>query len=687
MGRFILSAYRLKRYVAGGGQSLLEGLSGRIPDLRDLAREIFSLVDRQGLVREDHIPELKAIRARIRQLEKEVEHLAQGYLTGNEYRGFWQSELPAQKNGRLVLPLKANFRGRIQGIVHDVSATGATVFLEPLDIVDKNNEITEQQSRYQRELHRLLRELSVKVVLRSASLPAVLDGVAELDCLFARARYAVEQRCRPAGELDRGLNLLEARHPLLGGRAVPISLCLDARTRVLVITGPNTGGKTVTLKTVGLLAAMNQFGLEIPAQEGSALAVFDQILADIGDEQSIEQSLSTFSAHIRNAARIVAASSPRSLVLFDELGAGTDPEEGVAIAMSLLDHFIEKGCMCLATTHHGILKNYGYTRPGVQNASMDFDERTLLPTFRIRMGIPGESHALEIARRSGIPEALVQRAEAYLRDERGQIAELVSRLSEKQRELLEAEQAQRNRERELLEKSRRADLLDLRLRQKELELREQGLGELRRFIQESRREYERIVHRLRQEGEGEARKEALEFFRKLEELVRGGEQDLERRQEELAGVEGRELRVGMQVLIRSSGKRGTIIRRLKNDRWVVATENVRASFNARQLQEAPPEPSGPPGRLSVSQELAADAPVYQLDVRGLRLEEALARLEQQIDRALAVGLAEFSVIHGLGEGILQRGIHRFLKDSRNVKDYYFSAPQEGGFGRTIVKLE
>lgn len=687
LGRFILSALRLKRHVASCGEAGLAAIAERIPDLRGLAREIFALVDRQGAVRENHVPELKAIRERIHGLQKDAHRLAQAYLSNSEYRTFWQSELPSQKNGRLVLPLKANFRGRIQGIVHDVSSTGATLFLEPTDIVEKNNEITEQESRYQRELHRLLRELSAKIAARASDLAALTATVAELDALCARARYAILHRCAQAEALGQGLQLIEARHPLLGATVVPISLALDAQTRVLVITGPNTGGKTVTLKTVGLLAVMNQFGLEISAQEGSRLAVFDEVLADIGDEQSIEQSLSTFSAHIQNAARILKGSGPRSLVLFDELGAGTDPEEGVAIAMAILDHFIAQGCLCLATTHHGILKNYGYTRRGVENASMDFDDRTLLPTFRIRMGIPGESHALEIARRNGIPAALIERSEAYLRDERGETADLVNRLSEKQRELYEAEQLQRDRELELREKTRRTDLLELRLRQKELELREQGLGELNRFLQESRREYERIVQRLRQEGEGEARREALDFFRRMEALARSREEDLASRQAELDRGEEGELAVGMEVVIRSSGKRGRILRQGKNNHWVVATENVRATFSSSQLRAAPKASSADSEGPEVSGQPLQEGPVFQLDVRGLRLEEALRRLEQQLDRALAGGLTEFSVVHGLGQGILQRAVHRFLKENRSVKDYYFSAPQEGGFGRTIVKLE
>jgi DNA mismatch repair protein MutS2 len=451
---------------------------------------------------------------------------------------------------------------------------------------------------------------------------------------------------------------------------------------VLVVTGPNTGGKTVTLKTVGLLALMNQFGLEIPAAEGSALAVFDAVLADIGDEQSIEQNLSTFSAHVINAARILRGSGPRSLVLFDELGAGTDPEEGVAIAMALLDHFIQKGCLCLATTHHGILKNYGYTRAGVGNASMEFDLASLQPTYRILMGVPGESHALEIARRNGIPQELIHRAAGYLQQERGEAADLINRLSRKQRELAEAEREQDQKERELAERTRQTDLLNLRLRQRERELAEKGLSELEAFLRESRREYEKLVQRLRLQGEPEGRRETLDFLRGLEARVRSQEEQLEAEEPQAAS----ELREGMEVVIRSTGRGGRILRRGKGRRWVVATGSLRAELEPSELSPAPQQGRAAPAAPSVSEELAEREISHQLDLRGLRLPEALRRLEQQLDHAVVRGLSEFSVVHGLGEGILQRGIHRYLRGSLLVKDYYFATPEEGGFGKTVVRL-
>jgi DNA mismatch repair protein MutS2 len=681
LGRFLVSALRLKRHVAG--EPGIAAIAGGIADLRELSRRIFSQIDRGGAVREDRLPSLRAIRERIRALQKEAERLAQGYLNHPDYRAFWQSDLPGQKNGRLVLPLRANFKGRIPGIVHDVSSTGSTLFLEPLDIVERNNAVIERENEYRRELTRLLRALSGEVIRRGAEVASTAAAVAELDSYYARAAYAAGHRCARALPLPGGLRLVEARHPLLGRKAVPISLALEGGTRVLVVTGPNTGGKTVTLKTVGLLALMNQFGLEIPVAEGSALAVFDAVLADIGDEQSIEQNLSTFSAHVRNSARILRDSGQRSLVLFDELGAGTDPEEGVAIAMALLDHFIQKGCLCLATTHHGILKNYGYTRAGVGNASMEFDLASLQPTYRILMGVPGESHALEIARRGGIPEELIRRAAGYLQQERGEAADLINRLSRKQRELAEAEREQDQKEKELAERRRQTDLLNLRLRQRERELAEKGLGELEAFLRESRREYEKLVQRLREQGEPEGRRQTLDFLRGLEAKVRSQEEQLEAGEPEPPAME---LREGMEVVIRSTGKAGRILRRGKGRRWVVATGSLRAELEPSELSPAPPQVQAAPAGPSVSEELAERELSHQLDLRGLRLEEALRRLEQQLDHAVVRGLSEFSVVHGLGEGILQRGVHRYLRGSPLVKDYFFATPEEGGFGKTVVRL-
>jgi DNA mismatch repair protein MutS2 len=571
-----------------------------------------------------------------------------------------------------------------------VSASGSTLYLEPTDIVEKNNAILEEENRYRREVHRILRELSAKVVAQSGDIQSLVEGVGRLDSLYARARYAVHHKCAPAQISEQKLGLYDARHPLLGKNCVPISVVMGGEYRVLIVTGPNTGGKTVTLKTIGLLAVMNQFGMEIPAREDSSLPIFDNILADIGDEQSIEQSLSTFSAHIVNISRIIRDSSSDSLVLFDELGAGTDPEEGVAIAMGLLDHFIEKGCLCMATTHHGILKNYGYSRRGVENAAMEFDVKNLSPTFRITLGVPGESHALEIARRTGISGQILKSAEQYLNEERGDVAELINRLSEKQRKLLVTEKQQQSREDELREKTRQTDLKELRLRQKELELREQGTLELKRFLKDSRKQFEKLVEEMGSGGSREERKQAGEFLSELAERIEQQEQALETERAELYQRPDLSLERGMEVIIRGTGKHGIVVRKAKADRWIVATDTLRGSFPARDLQpvqsasEVAASTREP--MLSISEELHSAPASFQLDLRGMRLEEALKQVEQQIDRAVLSGMSEFSIVHGMGEGVLQRGIHEYLRSSSQVKDYFFSTPEQGGFGRTVVRL-
>lgn len=719
LGRVLVSCARLKRHLGASGEALLEAQANRLPDLREVGRAVFAVIDRDGQVREDHIPVLKELRGRIRRAQRDTERIAREYLSNPDYRSFWHGELPGQRNGRTVLPLRSNFKGRIAGIVHDVSSSGSTLYLEPQEMVERNNEIAELEGRYRQELHRILRELSAQVLGRSPEIQQTLETLAELDALYARADYAIRSRCYPAEIAEQKIRLIDARHPLIQ-RCVPVSLELGEGYRVLIVTGPNTGGKTVTLKTVGLLALMNQFGLEIPAAEGSLLPIFDDVLADIGDEQSIEQSLSTFSAHIVNIARMIRGSTPRSLVLFDELGAGTDPEEGVAIAMSLLDHFIGKGCLCLATTHHGILKNYGYSREGVENASMGFDRHSLTPTFRIHIGIPGESHALEIAHRSGIDEGVLQRAREYLREERGDTAELIRSLSNRQRELLEAEHEHQERESAFQEKLRETDLRDLRLRQRELELKEQGLGEIRRLLRKSRSEFEHLVERLKKDptaaqgasggsepgGSGptgtspestgreapaasrgqETRRETRDFFRALEAELERQERDLDRRRSDLVGDGRSELAPGTEVLVRGTGRRGRIVRRAKGDHWLVETDTLRGTFHSAELQPAPQLPERWEPEVSVREEVSGVRAAFEIDVRGMRLEEALRELERQLDRALLGNLTEFGVIHGMGEGVLQQGVHRFLRNSPHVKEYFFAAPDAGGFGKTIVRL-
>lgn len=724
LGLFAEAAAALRAWMsAPASPAPLPGIAAAFPDCSSVAREVFRVLDRDGSLRD--LPEFRDIKRRIQGLRRELEAAAARYATDDETRRMLQSDVVTQRDGRLVIAVKANYRGRVKGIVHEVSSTGQTIFVEPEDVVEKNNDILVEERRLASEVARVLREMTARVGEKKAELEDLREKVLEVDRLRARARYSLDIRgafaeSPPGGaEGDGRVELKKARHPLLGSKAVPIDLRMEAGTRMVIVTGPNTGGKTVALKTVGLFALMNQFGLALPAEEGTCLPVFDGIFADIGDEQSISQSLSTFSAHMTNMASIAAAAGPASLVLLDELGSGTDPEEGSAIAMSILDHFIGARARVLVTTHHGILKNYGYTKEGVVNASVDFDARTLSPTYRIVMGIPGESRALDIASRNGLDAAIVARARGYLDEERADVSELIKGLKAKHRELDDEKAARAEEERRVREERRAVDLKELRLRQKELELREREAGGLNRMLGDSRKTLENLVRELR---EGELTREKTlkvkEFLAELETASKREDDRLEADAERLsadlrayreagseddgkkipragkrrkAGAENEvpaAVAVGVEVLAGPSRRRGVVVREAKRGQWVVDMGSLKMTLPERDLVPVAPAEKG--AKVEIMQaDLSSDSSraVMELNLRGMRLEEALEALGRQVDAAALSGLFEFSVVHGKGDGILQKGVHDYLKRQSCVADYYFSRPEEGGFGKTVVVLK
>ncbi|MDR3145870.1 MAG: Smr/MutS family protein [Treponema sp.] len=710
----------------GAGPPALRKLASELPDCSAVYREVFRVLDREGNLRD--LPEFREIKRRIRTLNGDLEAIVARYAGNENTRRMLQSGLPSQRDGRMVLALKANFRGRIKGIVHEVSATGQTIFVEPEDVVEKNNDIIIEQRRLDAEIRRVFREMTGRIAGYRPVLEEFHGKLIHIETIRARARYSRDSGGHFAGGAGRGaqasLVLKQARHPLLGPKATPIDFAMEGDTRRVIITGPNTGGKTVTLKTVGLFALMNQYGLALPAAEGTVLPVFDGIYADIGDEQSLDQSLSTFSGHMTNIAAIAGAAGEDSLVLLDELGSGTDPQEGSAIAMAILDYFAERGSRLIATTHHGILKNYGYTRPGVENASVEFDGRTLSPTYRIVMGIPGESRAVDIAAGNGLPPAVVEGARAYLEGERSDVSALISGLKQKHQELDAVRLYALTETERLREERRRADLKELSLRQRELQLREGAVGNLRRLLSESRKTLENLVRELK---EGELTREKTrgvkDFLSDLESAVIAGVRDLEGEDEALeaerlrleaeevgtaigyadgiadgcvgGGKKGHpdqpapELVIapGTEVLAGPSRRRGTVLRAGRRGAWIVAVGSLRMTLEERELipvRSSPKEEKPLISRADLADDTQAK---FELNLRGMRLEEALDSLGRQIDAALLSGLREFSVIHGKGDGILQQGVHEFLKKAPQVADYYFSRPELGGFGRTEVILK
>lgn len=535
---------------------------------------------------------------------------------------------------------------------------------------------------YRAEVRRILRALTSEVSTRTPELGTMVQTTSLMDTYLARARYAVQHNCRQADTTPFVIALRNARHPLLGPGVVPVSVSTARDTRVLIITGPNTGGKTVSLKTVGLLAIMHQFGMEIPAGEGSTLPLFDDVFADIGDEQSIAQSLSTFSAHVKNLSSIVKRASARSLVLLDELGAGTDPQEGIAIAMALLDYFLAAGCIVMATTHHGILKNYGATRPGAQNASMGFDRETFAPTYRILMGVPGDSHAMEIARRSGMPEGVLGAARSYLDDERTDISRLISSLAERHQKLAEAEEEHRSLEQALDEKLRVTEEKAALIREKELELRRHGLRELRDFLSAARKEWEA----LRASGVSGGAKDFDELARGIQSRMEKEEARIEEDREALTPAGSFAVREGIEVMVARTGRRGRVLRKDKGKRWIIETETLRMSVLEGELRPAQPLPTAAAVTVSFSHAGPVDSPVLELHVRGMRVEEAMRLVEKQVDSAILHGLHEFAIVHGKGEGKLRTAVHAYLRGLSAVRDFRFSAPEEGGYGKTIVTL-
>ncbi|MDR0623209.1 MAG: endonuclease MutS2, partial [Treponema sp.] len=626
------------------------------PDCSLVSREVFRVLDKDGKLRD--LPEFRAIKKRIQALTAELDAAVSRYTGNEECRRMLQSLLPTQRDGRMVLAVKANFRGRLRGIVHEVSATGQTIFVEPEEVVERNNDILIENRRLEAEVRRVLREMTGRIAEHREALGEFHREIIALECIRAKARYCRDTKgafAQNNGEPEKGGNnsgpliLKQARHPLLGAAAVPIDVEMDGRTRTVIITGPNTGGKTVALKTVGLFALMNQTGLALPGAEGTALPVFDGVYADIGDEQSISQSLSTFSAHMTNIAGIAGAATEKSLVLLDELGSGTDPEEGSAIAMAILDYLIEKKARLITTTHHGILKNYGYTREGVENASVEFDGRTLSPTYRILMGIPGESRAVDIAARNGLPPALIAKARSYLDEERADVSALIRGLKEKHRELEAAAEKGRAEEIKLREERRRSDLRELRLRQKEIEIKSGAAGNLRLLLTESRKKLENLVRELR-EGELNREKTAgvKEFLNDLARTVEAENQALEeetrllageRRRMEEAYAEGLDagkpagpgpspqnappLAPGMDVLAGEQRRPGRIIRldrKASGDGgggkiWLVETGSLKMSFPEEALVPLAPSKEKPKPRISADYE-AAPAAQFEISLRG-----------------------------------------------------------------------
>ncbi len=651
----------------------LAALAHRLSDQTALLARIWRVIDERGEIRPDATPKLRSLLEERRRLTEEIQETLRRFV--HQHREQVQDAVITQRGGRFVVPLKTGARG-LGVVIHEASGSGQTLFAEPAEAVPLNNRLREIEDELDRERHRILAELTGLLLGQSEAIEEDLAILAYLDGLFARARFSQRWNAViPQFTAEPLLELWDARHPLLGARAVPISLSFGQEKPVVVITGPNTGGKTVTLKTIGLFCALAQAGIPIPAGSRTVLPFLRRIRADIGEEQSIEQSLSTFSSHMRNIIDILGEADEGTLVLLDELGAGTDPQEGAALALAILERLLEIGCLAAVATHLTPVKLFAIAHPRILSCSMEFDLETLAPTFRVLPGVPGRSCALIVAERLGLPKELVERAKAKLSAGEIQAEEIIAELAR--------ERAAARRVRENLEIEREA-LRKLRaeyekrvqaLREKKAEFLTRELKKLEEEIAQARKELGELIAQARQAQTAEARREIL---RQVEELA----QSLPVEVPVPVSRPARPWAVGDTVRVGPAGPLG-IVRALSEEEAVVEVRGKRVTVPLSSLVPAEGPAEGPPPKP-----LAPIPPTVSLElsVRGLTVEEALRQVDLWLDRLLRAGFSQGRIIHGRGTGALRRGIHEHLKTLPFVKEFHLAPPEEGGDGVTIVVL-
>lgn len=686
---------RLKRFLASVHKDhplpLLADVFEPIADLRELEDAIFHCIDEQGQVLDRASEKLARIRREKQAGEARVKELLERMIRSSSVRAMLQDSLVTMRGDRYVIPVKQEYRARFGGIVHDQSASGATLFIEPEQVVPLNNRLRQLALDERREIERILRELTGRVAERTEALEDNIGRLARLDFIFAKAGLAADMKATRPAVNDRGyVRLRKARHPLLGGRAVPLDVELGGAFRTLVITGPNTGGKTVALKTIGLLSLMAAAGLFVPAEDGSECAVFDAVHADIGDEQSIEQNLSTFSSHMTNIISILQRLTPNSLVLLDELGAGTDPSEGSALAVAILDHVHRLGCRTVATTHYSELKAHAFECEGMINASMEFDVNTLTPTYRLLVGVPGRSNAFAIARRLGLPEPIVSHAERMIGEEDRRVESMIESL-EADRIGAEEERRKARRLREELEETKRkleAERAEL-ARRKEAILA-QAAREAEAAVERARREAEAVIADLRrmamEEGASIKEHRLIEARRRLDEaagLPAAGAPAAPAETSPPARVEA-----GDEVFVRSLNRRGFVVETGETEAVVqLGIIKMKVALTDLEPVAAPrADPAKAAGGASLVRTRDDRLPL-ELDIRGKTLEESYIEVDRFLDEAYLAGVGRAYIIHGKGTGALRAGIQNYLRQHKLVKRFRLGEYGEGGSGVTVVEFK
>ena len=693
-----LRAVRLLKGFFAEYAEFIGGLEPWVQGLTVLRNSEFAIersIDDNGTVKDDASEKLSQLRREIRVIQGRIKDKLDTILRSSQYKSYFQDALYTMRGDRYVIPIKQEYRHQFPGILHDQSASGATVFIEPMALVNMNNDLKGVISAEQVEVEKILLALSLQVAAAADPIEANCDILAQLDFVFAKARLAFEMHAvRPAVNIQGRVDLRQARHPLIApASVVPVDIRIGTEFNTLLITGPNTGGKTVALKTLGLLCLMMQSGLFVPAAADSTLAVFENIFADIGDEQSIEQSLSTFSGHMTNLVRILSQVTPSCLVLIDEIGAGTDPEEGTALAMAILEHLREQGIRTIATTHYGELKAFAYTQEGVENASVEFDIETLRPTYRLLIGVAGSSNAFAISQRLGLPKELVEKARIMAGGEHQKFETVLSvmeehkRASEKERQEAAALRQESVRLRQIIEREKQS----WEIKKKDAMIK--ARAEADELMRQTRLEAEAVIRDLKQHY-------STSGASALQESVDSARRKIREKISELNPLEASETPVvfetdatakvvkGSVVLVANLGQQGNVLS-VEGDSVVVQLGALKMTVARNQCRvlKRSEQKSLEPARKARQLSTEKMQPVSrEIDIRGMNNEEASYVLEKYLDDAVLAGLDSVSIIHGKGTGALRKGVQTFLAAHPRVKGISIAEVNQGGTGVSVVKL-
>ena len=696
IAKVLAAARSAKEYGEGDAEKKtpIDVLFHSLRPNRFLEDKITGSIVGDGELADSASPELASIRRHMRATESKVRDILQRIISSSQAK-YLQESIITQRSGRYVVPVKSEFKNEIPGLVHDLSGSGSTFFIEPMGVVKANNELRELQAKEEKEIDRILAELSAEAASFREDINLDYELLIRLDVIFARAKLSNKMHAMAPGLSTKGLNLRRARHPLLPPKtAVANDLSLGETFDTLVITGPNTGGKTVTLKTIGLLTLMAQCGLHIPAGDGSVIKVCKRVLADIGDEQSIAQSLSTFSSHMSNIVGILEETDDETLILLDELGGGTDPVEGAALASAIIDHARSLGAMVAATTHYAELKVYAMTTPGVENASCEFDVETLAPTYRLLVGIPGKSNAFAIARRLGISEEIIQDAAARVDAENVRFEDVLTKLDHQRQEMEKEQRQAAQLRREMEEASAKAQAYRDQLQKEKEKAEASAKAQARAILDDARRTADQVFQEL-----GDMRKKAQkeQNWQKVNDQRAGLRHKLNEAEDKLGarpqaavppmlrpakkGDTVTILKTGTQASVLSVNKAGVLQLQAGILRITAKQDEVRVVEGETQSQKAAKQYI-----RRTEHKLRSLGAKAEVDLRGMTTDEAELTLAQFLDRAMVSNLTQVTVIHGKGTGAVRKAVHAYLKRCKGVASFRLGRYGEGEDGVTIVEL-